>query len=164
MGIPVYGTLAQWIESQTSNLSVGGSNPSCLTIEKPPIFKRWRFFLCLFFFSLYAVYCRYLPCWCGKNVATFIINILLVCLYCSLLIGMVYIYAFKKYILHQIYIILVYKSEKPLKFQRFNWSEWRDSNSRLLRPERSALPAALHPEVFNCNKFIITPEVKMYIV
>ena len=62
------------------------------------------------------------------------------------------------------YIILVYESEKPLKFQRFNWSEWRDSNSRLLRPERSALPAALHPEVFNCNKFIITPEVKMYIV
>ena len=56
------------------------------------------------------------------------------------------------------------KVKKPLKFQRFNWSEWRDSNSRLLRPERSALPAALHPEVFNCNKFIITPKVKMYIV
>ena len=26
-----YGALAQWIESQTSNLSVGGSSPSCLT-------------------------------------------------------------------------------------------------------------------------------------
>ena len=28
----------------------------------------------------------------------------------------------------------------------FIWSEWRDSNSRPLRPERSTLPAELHPE------------------
>ena len=31
------------------------------------------------------------------------------------------------------------------------WSEWRDLNPRPLGPEPSALPSALHPEVFNCG-------------
>ena len=29
------------------------------------------------------------------------------------------------------------------------WSEWRDLNPRPLGPEPSALPTALHPEIFN---------------
>ncbi len=33
MVAPTYGALAQWIESQTSNLQVGGSSPSCLTTK-----------------------------------------------------------------------------------------------------------------------------------
>lgn len=35
-----YGALAQWIESQTSNLSVGGSSPSCLANHNHPS-KGW---------------------------------------------------------------------------------------------------------------------------
>ena len=34
MLISISGALAQWIESQTSNLSVGGSSPSCLATKQ----------------------------------------------------------------------------------------------------------------------------------
>ena len=37
---------------------------------------------------------------------------------------------------------------KPLRFQDFYWSEWRDLNSRPLDPQSSALPTALHPDVY----------------
>ena len=37
---------------------------------------------------------------------------------------------------------------KPLRFQDFYWSEWRDLNSRPLDPQSSALPTALHPDIF----------------
>ena len=36
---------------------------------------------------------------------------------------------------------------KPLRFQDFYWSEWRDLNSRPLDPQSSALPTALHPDI-----------------
>ena len=39
------------------------------------------------------------------------------------------------------------KSLKPLRFQAFYWSEWRDLNSRPLDPQSSALPTALHPVI-----------------
>lgn len=48
------------------NEQVEGSIPSISSIEKPPIFKDWRFFLCLFFLYLCAVFCRVLPHRCGK--------------------------------------------------------------------------------------------------
>ena len=35
--------------------------------------------------------------------------------------------------------------------QAFKWSEWRDLNPRLLDPQSSALPAALHPAIFQQN-------------
>ena len=37
---------------------------------------------------------------------------------------------------------------KPLRFQDFYWSEWRDLNSRPLDPQSSALPTALHPDIY----------------
>ena len=38
------------------------------------------------------------------------------------------------------------KKSKGVLLLLFRWSEWRDSNSRPLRPERNALPTVLHPD------------------
>ena len=40
------------------------------------------------------------------------------------------------------------KSWNHFGFRTFNWSEWRDLNSRPLDPQSSALPTALHPDIF----------------
>ena len=48
----LFGTLAQWIESQTSNLSVGGSSPSCLTTWKPLKIQRFLLFCDDVFFDI----------------------------------------------------------------------------------------------------------------
>jgi stage II sporulation protein E len=45
IGSKNYGALAQWIESQTSNLSVGGSSPSCLTKKNTSLMR------CVFLFT-----------------------------------------------------------------------------------------------------------------
>lgn len=38
-------------------------------------------------------------------------------------------------------------STRELRVEAFNWSEWRDLNSRPLDPQSSALPAAPHPDI-----------------
>ena len=54
----------------------------------------------------------------------------------------------------------------PCGYRLFRWSEWRDLNSRPLDPQSSALPTALHPDIFisvdrlaraasNCKSFFI---------
>ena len=56
---------------------------------------------------------------------------------------------------------------KPLRFQDFYWSEWRDLNSRPLDPQSSALPTALHPDfslLLSCGSqlvYISMPFIKM---
>ena len=49
---------------------------------------------------------------------------------------------------------------KPLRFQDFYWSEWRDLNSRPLDPQSSALPTALHPDM----NLLLSLVVSLYIL
>ena len=49
---------------------------------------------------------------------------------------------------------------KPLRFQDFYWSEWRDLNSRPLDPQSSALPTALHPDI----QLLLSLAVSLYIL